>query len=209
MVVANPASAYMVAITTSIPATSVADDTDLETALESAIDDVLRNAIAFSATFVTVLKAWVVEDRICILLLIGDSEGEEMMKKLSVEGTTDIKLPDHEEAISPVTIPGRAGRAGAGIPSARGNGRVVARPYQEIPPAHTDSGECCCALEGSPLRGRLGDGKPEHVQLTQDEGVQNPRNKEDRRASLGDRAGGSRESCRSAGRIRRGPEQQA
>src|SRR3989449_8588628 len=45
VVVANPASAYMVAITTSIPATSVADDTDLETALESAIDDVLRNAI--------------------------------------------------------------------------------------------------------------------------------------------------------------------
>jgi len=42
-----------------VAATIVADDTDLETALESAIDDVLRNAIAFSATFVTVLKAWV------------------------------------------------------------------------------------------------------------------------------------------------------
>jgi len=45
VVVANPASAYMVAITTSIPATSVADDTDLGTALESAIDDMLRHAI--------------------------------------------------------------------------------------------------------------------------------------------------------------------
>jgi hypothetical protein len=104
VVVANPAPAYVVAITTSIPATSVADATDLKAALVSAIDDVLRHAIAFSPTFVTVLKARVVEDRIYILLLIGDSEGEEMMKKLSVEGTTDIKLPDHEEAISPVTI---------------------------------------------------------------------------------------------------------
>jgi hypothetical protein len=52
----------------------------------SAIDDVLRHAIAFSATFVTVLKTSLVEDRIYILLLIGDREGEEMMKKLSVEG---------------------------------------------------------------------------------------------------------------------------
>ena len=45
VVVANPASAYVVAITTSIPATSVADDTDLKAALVSAIDDVLRHAI--------------------------------------------------------------------------------------------------------------------------------------------------------------------
>ena len=70
--VANPASAYVVAITTSIPAKSVADDADLKAALLSAIDDVLRHAIAFSPTFVTVLKARVVEDRIYILLLIGD-----------------------------------------------------------------------------------------------------------------------------------------
>jgi len=93
VVVANPASAYVVAITTSIPATSVANDTDLKAALVSAIDDVLRHAIAFSPTFVTVLEIRVVDDRFYILLLIGDSEGEEMMKKLSVEETTAIKLP--------------------------------------------------------------------------------------------------------------------
>ena len=92
----------------------------------------LRNAIAFSATFVTVLKAWV-EDRIYILLLIGDSEGEEMMKKLSVEGTTDIKLPDHEEAISPVTI-------------LDGQGRVVrVMPAQEFR-------QHCAIGEGRPHR---------------------------------------------------------
>src|SRR5438309_8792046 len=93
-----------------VAAKSVADDTDLKAALVSAIDDVLRHAIAFSPTFVTVLKARVVEDRIYILLLIGDSEGEEMMMKLAVEGTTNIKLPNHEEPISPVTILDGQGR---------------------------------------------------------------------------------------------------
>src|SRR2546428_458023 len=118
VVVANPASAYVVAITTSIPATSVANDTDLKAALVSAIDDVLRNAIAFSPTFVTVLEIRVVDDRIYILLLIGDSEAEEMMKKLSVEGPTEIKWPDHEATISPVTIlDGQAGAATARVRS--------------------------------------------------------------------------------------------
>ena len=114
------------------PAKSVADDTDLKAALESAIDDVLRNAIAFSATFVTVLKAWVVEDRIYILLLIGDSEGEEMMKKLSVEETTDIKLPNHEEAISPVTILDWQGRLVRVVP---------ARPQDSARLMHRRGGE--------------------------------------------------------------------
>jgi hypothetical protein len=76
-VVVNPGSAYVVAVATSIPATSAADDTDLKAALASAIDDVLTHAIAFFATSVMVLKG-PVEDRIHILLLIGDSEGEEM-----------------------------------------------------------------------------------------------------------------------------------
>ncbi len=115
--VANPASAYVVAIATSIPAKNVGDDTALEAALRSAIDDVLRHAIAFSPTFVTVVKAWVVEERIYILLLIGDREGEDMMRKLSVEGTTDIKLPNQEEAISPVTILDGQGRVVRVVPA--------------------------------------------------------------------------------------------
>ena len=41
-VFANPATAYVVEITTSIPVTSVGDDTQLRHAVESAIDDVLK-----------------------------------------------------------------------------------------------------------------------------------------------------------------------
>jgi len=190
VVVANPASAYVVAITTSIPATSVADDTDLETALSSAIDDVLRNAIAFSATFVTVLKAWVVEDRVYVLLLIGDREGEEMMKKLSGEGTTDIKLPDHEEAISPVTI-------------LDGQGRVV-----RVVPAQEFRRQCASG-EGHPPSATIGrPGTGAYATHTK-RGVQNPRNEEDRHASFGDRPGRGRESCRGTGGAGRGAGQQA
>ena len=43
----------------------------------------LSYSIAFSPTFVTVQTARVVGDRVYILLLIGDSEGEKLLKKLS------------------------------------------------------------------------------------------------------------------------------
>ena len=79
---ASPAAAYVVAIPTSISAESVTDDTDLTAALRSAIDDVLSHAVAFSPTFVTVQTARLVGDRVYILLLIGDAEGEQTMKTM-------------------------------------------------------------------------------------------------------------------------------
>jgi hypothetical protein len=79
---ASPAAAYVVAIPTSISAKSIADDTDLTAALRSAIDDVLSHAVAFSPTFVTVQTARLVGDRVYILLLIGDADGEETMKTM-------------------------------------------------------------------------------------------------------------------------------
>jgi hypothetical protein len=80
---ANPAAAYVVVITTSIPTASVADNAQLKDALESAIDDVLHHAIAFTPTVVTLQSARVVGDRIYILLVIADGDGEEMMKRFS------------------------------------------------------------------------------------------------------------------------------
>ena len=82
---ANPASAYVVEITTSIPIASAVDKAQLGDALGSAIDDVLRHAIAFTPTIVTLQNARVVGDRIYILLLIADGDGEETMKRLSAE----------------------------------------------------------------------------------------------------------------------------
>jgi len=79
---ASPAAAYVVAIPTSISAKSIADDTDLTAALRSAIDDVLSHAVAFSPTFVTVQTARLVGDRVYILLLICDADGEETIKTM-------------------------------------------------------------------------------------------------------------------------------
>ena len=85
---AYPAVAYVVAVTTSIPAQKVADDDDLDAALKSAVDDILQHAIAFSPTFVTVQSARVVGGRVYILLLIGDDEGMATLKELSTTEKT-------------------------------------------------------------------------------------------------------------------------
>ena len=77
---ASPATAYVVEVTTSIPVTTAADDARLKDALESAISDVLDYAIAFTPTVVSVRKARVVRDRIYILLLIADEEGEKTIE---------------------------------------------------------------------------------------------------------------------------------
>jgi len=80
---ANPTSAYVIQVATSIPATSLADDTELRGAVESAINDVLHHAVAFTPTVVTVQNARVVGNRLYILLLIVDRDGEETLKSLS------------------------------------------------------------------------------------------------------------------------------
>jgi hypothetical protein len=69
----------------SIPIARAVDHAQLKDALESAIDDVLHHAIAFTPTIVTLQSARVVGDRIYIVLLIADGDGEETMKEFSVE----------------------------------------------------------------------------------------------------------------------------
>ncbi len=84
-VFANPASAYVVEVTTSIPIASAEDKEQLRDAISSAIDGVLDHAIAFTPTVVTLRSARIVGDRIYIVLLIADGDGEEAMKRFSAE----------------------------------------------------------------------------------------------------------------------------
>ena len=51
--IASPALAYMAVITTSVAVASGADEAEVRAAVESAVTDVLRRAIAFSPTIVT------------------------------------------------------------------------------------------------------------------------------------------------------------
>jgi len=93
----NPATAYLVNVTTSIPVTSTRDDAQLRHAVESAVDDVLNGAIGFVPTVVTVQDARVIGNRIYILLLIADEDGEETMKRLFAGESAGNESPVEKE----------------------------------------------------------------------------------------------------------------
>jgi hypothetical protein len=101
---ATAASAHMVEITVSIPAVKAADDADLKQALASAVDDAVKNAIAFTPTMVTLQNARRVGDRIYIVLLVVDRDGEEMMKQLAIDEGTSSSEDD-----SPSDAPAASG----------------------------------------------------------------------------------------------------
>jgi hypothetical protein len=103
-VFATTASAHVVAITTSIPAVKAADDADLKEAVESAIDDAVNHAIGFTPTVVTLQAARVVGDRIYIVLLIVDHDGEEMMKQLATGETHSSSEPLTNPAAGDVSL---------------------------------------------------------------------------------------------------------
>lgn len=82
---ASPATAYVVQVTTSIALADVDDKAQLMHAIQSAVDDVLSHAIAFSPTMVTVQNARVVGDRMYMLLLIADADGEKTLEVISTQ----------------------------------------------------------------------------------------------------------------------------
>lgn len=90
---AATASAHVVEITTFIPVVEASNEADLRTALESAVDDAVKHAIAFTPTLVTVQKALRVGDRIYLMLLVVDRDGEELMKQLATDEAADEPQP--------------------------------------------------------------------------------------------------------------------
>ena len=81
--VASPAVAYVAVVTTSIPLPNTADEAQIETALDSAVDDVLAHAIAFTPTVVRLEIVRVVANRVYLLLLIADTDGEKSIEAFS------------------------------------------------------------------------------------------------------------------------------
>ena len=95
---ASPAMAYVIELTTSIDLTDVADKAKLRQAVESAVQDVLANAISFSPTLVTVQNARVVGDRMYLLLLIVDAAGEQALETMAGD---EAASRDSEDATMP------------------------------------------------------------------------------------------------------------
>lgn len=87
---ASPAAGYVVEITTSVALADPVDNTQrdadqLKAALRSAVDEILKEAIAFKATLIVLTAARVVGDRLYVRLLIADQDGERIVNELHDE----------------------------------------------------------------------------------------------------------------------------
>jgi hypothetical protein len=87
--VAAPAGAYLVEVTTSVAVGDASDQAKITTAVQGAVDEVLRDAIAFTPTMVVLTRALVIGERLYIRLLIADQEGEQTAKDLAVPPSDD------------------------------------------------------------------------------------------------------------------------
>jgi hypothetical protein len=79
---ASPARAYLVEVTTSVEVGEADDQATVKTAVQNAVDGVLRDAIAFKPTLVVLTRALMIGERLYIRLLIADQDGEETAKGL-------------------------------------------------------------------------------------------------------------------------------
>ena len=79
----RPAAAFVVEVTTSIAVSDADDQAILKSALQTAVDGVLKDAIAFKPTLVVLTRALVMGDRLYIRLLVADQEGEQTVKELA------------------------------------------------------------------------------------------------------------------------------
>lgn len=75
MAPATPAAAHMLEAVTSVSADSGGDKTQVQNAVQTAIADVVANAVAFTPTVVAVLDAKVIG--VYPFVLVADKEGEE------------------------------------------------------------------------------------------------------------------------------------
>jgi hypothetical protein len=82
VLMSSPAAAFLVEVTTSIAVTGTEDRGQLQNALMTAVDDVLKEAIAFTPTLIVLTHAALVGDRLYVRLLVADSDGERTFDEL-------------------------------------------------------------------------------------------------------------------------------
>jgi hypothetical protein len=73
-------------VSTSVAVTDVDDERAIRQALQTAVDDLLRDEIAFTPTLVVLTRAVVLDGRLYIRLLVADEEGERVFR----EGGSDL-----------------------------------------------------------------------------------------------------------------------
>lgn len=94
MSLSTPAAAFVVEVTTSVSVTDAEDNGQLKDALQSAVDTVLNEAIAFRPTLIVLTHAVVRGNRLYVRMLLADKDGEQ---------TFDDLGPEHEAPAASVT----------------------------------------------------------------------------------------------------------
>ena len=79
---AAPAAAFVVEITTSVDVDDAEDGSKLKTALQSAVDTVLNEAIAFKPTMIVLTHAVVRGNKLIVRMLLADEAGEQTFQDL-------------------------------------------------------------------------------------------------------------------------------
>jgi hypothetical protein len=87
LALASPARAFVVEVTTSVPVSEAADHATIKSAVQSAVDGVLKDAIAFTPALVVLTRAVVVGERLYLRVLIADSEGVKTFQDLAAPET--------------------------------------------------------------------------------------------------------------------------
>jgi hypothetical protein len=88
----SPVSAYLVEVTTSVAVEDSGDESVLQSALRTAVDSVLKEAIAFTPTLIVLTNATVVGDRLYVRLLLADQDGERTFDELNTPEAETIEL---------------------------------------------------------------------------------------------------------------------
>ena len=80
---ATPAGAYVVEVTTSVTLSDAENRGELKSALQTAVEDVIHQAIAFTPTLIVLTHAALVGDRLYVRLLLADQDGERAFEDLA------------------------------------------------------------------------------------------------------------------------------
>ena len=91
----SPASAFLVEVATSVAVADAGDPGALQAALSKAVDDVLKEAVAFTPTLIVLTHAAVVGERLYVRLLVADSDGERIWEE--TQAAPDFSTPENVE----------------------------------------------------------------------------------------------------------------
>jgi len=99
LILATPAHAHLLEITTSTaaPSPDVHPNVNVEEAVRSAVATVMRDNAGFTPTLIVLTRALVIGDRLYLRLLLADDEEEYAFRGLSTPAEGDVSSRDRAQ----------------------------------------------------------------------------------------------------------------